>query len=290
MTKRIFWLASYPKSGNTWIRSVLSVVQNNGHDRGLSINELNSDRIASSRLLLDDALGLSTMELTAQEIDCLRPKAYEWISDAQSTYSYHKIHDACRHVSSGKLLVSEQATAGVLYLVRNPLDVAVSYANHMATSIDETIEKMSDPDHGLAPFTGRNGHKQVHQTLLTWSDHVTSWIDNPNLVTRILRYEDMLATPETSFSGAFEFLNVGVTADKLRKALTDSCFQNLKAQEAKEGFREAPPTAVGFFRKGIAGDWQTELSAAQVERVISDHGDVMVRLGYLDPDGAPRVM
>ncbi len=73
----IYWLASYPKSGNTWLRSFLSNLQQDG-DAPADINELATGTIASARDWLDEALGFDSADLSADEIDRLRPAVYRW--------------------------------------------------------------------------------------------------------------------------------------------------------------------------------------------------------------------
>ncbi|MCI5132636.1 MAG: hypothetical protein D3904_14255, partial [Candidatus Electrothrix sp. EH2] len=64
-------------------------------------------------------------------------------------------------------------------------------------------------------------------------------------------------------------------------------FALLKEQEEQGNFKERPANAPCFFRKGMAGDWQEQLTEEQVERIIRDHGEVMRRFGYLDATGQP---
>jgi hypothetical protein len=280
----IYWLASYPKSGNTWLRSFLHNLVTDG-DTPADINELSTGQIASSRGWLDGVLGFDTAELGADEVDRLRPAVYRW-SLREAQIGYHKIHDAYTDTADGEPLVSREATRGAIYIVRNPLDVAPSAANHWQVDLDASIARMGRHDMALA--NSRRGlPDQARQRLLSWSAHVLSWVDAPGLRCQVLRYEDMLARPLESFSRAAGFLELPQDRGRIEKAVRFSDFKLLSQQEADKGFRERPPRAARFFRQGTSGGWRQALSAAQIQRIIADHGAVMRRFGYLDSAGQP---
>lgn len=280
----IFWLASYPKSGNTWLRTFL---MNYRRDEGqpCNINELNTGMIASSRIWVDDVCGFDTADLRQDEIENLRPEVYRWTSTEAET-GFHKIHDAYRITVSGRPLVDDVATRGAIYVIRNPLDVAPSYANHRGCSIDDAISHMANPDYALAR-SDRALSDQLLQFMGTWSHHVTSWVDAPDLNLLTLRYEDMHADPVGTFGKVVRFLDMEQDEERLGRAIAFSQFEVVAAQEAQSGFRERPARAERFFRKGQAGDWRTSLNEGQVSRIIRDHGTVMQRFGYLDQAGKP---
>lgn len=280
----IYWLASYPKSGNTWFRSFLANLQQDG-DAPVHINALHTGQIASSRAWLDDVLGFDTADLDHDEIDNLRPAVYRWSLHAP-TVGYHKTHDAYICTQQGEPLVSREATLGALYIVRNPLDVVLSAANHWGLDADATIDRMAAQDMALARSTKALG-AQVRQKLLSWSQHVLSWVDAPGLNVHTLRYEDMQAAPVETFALAARFLGLPADAPRITKAVRFSDFNVLRQQEAEQGFRERSTVMGQFFRQGTSGGWREKLTHAQVERVLHDHGPVMRRFGYVDAAGTP---
>lgn len=289
MTGRLFWLASYPKSGNTWFRAFVRNLTNPS-DTPASINDLSSGGIASSRAWMDDVLGFDTADLYSDEVARLRPAVYGYASDQTPTFSYHKIHDACLRTDDATWLINADATAGALYLVRNPLDVAISYAHHESCSIDAAIAKMADPENRMASHDSTRLKPQVEQRLSTWSGHALSWVDNPDIAVHVIRYEDMKAHAERVFTAAARFLRLPADPAGINRALAFSTFENLQSQEDKEPFRERNPRSARFFRKGVAGDWQTTLTDAQIDRIVAAHGAVMRRFGYVDAAGAPQIM
>lgn len=280
----IYWLASYPKSGNTWFRIFLSNLQQNG-DSPVDINELATVTIASNRCWLDNVLGFDTAELEPDEIDRLRPFVYQW-SKQNAEIEYHKIHDAYTYTTDGLPLVGRESTLGALYILRNPLDVALSAANHWGLNIDECIKRMGSHKTSLAK--NRKGlPDQVRQQLLTWSEHVLSWVDAPGLDCLTIRYEDMLNRPLQTFTEACRFLQLPADAGRIEKAIRFSSFNILSGQEAQHGFKERPIKTQRFFRQGKSGAWRDQLSAGQIQKIVADHHVVMRRFGYLDEQGNP---
>lgn len=256
----------------------------------VSINDISIGKIASSRGWLNEVLGFDGADLYQQEIDNLRPQVYNWVSKQMEEPTYHKIHDACWQVDSGEWLVSAKATAGAVYFIRNPLDVAISFANHNQSSIDRAIKVMSKSTYCLCKNEHRSLKDQTEQRLLSWSEHVTSWVDNPDISTHVVRYEDMKHQAVETFSLAVDYLQLDAPSCKITNAIQFSDFSKLQKQEELSGFNECPPKAKKFFRKGIVGDWQQTLTSRQIYQIIGDHHAVMQRFGYLDDEGNPQVM
>ena len=173
-------------------------------------------------------------------------------------------------------LVTPEVTAGAIYLVRDPRDVAVSYAHHLGLPLDAVIALMADP---AAAAGGDERH--VYQYLGTWSAHVQSWTPRPDPRRLVLRYEDLLADPARGFGDVIRLLGQEPPADLLARAVRFSGFDTLRAQEAAHGFGEAPRTLPAFFRAGRAGQWREAMTRAQADRIARDHGAVMARFGYL---------
>jgi len=174
-----------------------------------------------------------------------------------------------------------EVTVGAIYVVRNPLDVAISYAHHLAISIDETIDLMKTKGAMTIPT-----EKNVHEVMGSWSQHVESWTGRPTQRLHIARYEDLLESPFKSFGAIAKFLGINAPRDRLDKAIKQSSFKVLKNQEKAKGFIERPKKAEAFFRKGEAGQWRRELTPEQVKRVVDDHREQMSRFGYVPPEYA----
>ena len=279
----IIWLASYPKSGNTWFRVFLANLLGDS-DEPASINRLGKTPIASSRLLFDDEIGFEASDLTADEIDRLRPELYIHLAQKVSGPVFMKIHDAFLYLDDNRPLIPQDATAGALYFIRNPLDVAVSFAHHSGWDYDTTISRMADDGFTSCEKKDRL-HNQLRQKLLSWSGHAESWVDQTPFDVQVVRYEDMLQNPFETFATASRVVGLDPSDDEILRALEHSSFQRLRAQEEAEGFIEKHPSASTFFRSGKIGSWREELNCAQVRRIVHDHGQVMRRFGYLGEQG-----
>jgi hypothetical protein len=275
----ILWLASYPKSGNTWFRIVLTNFLRNS-DQPADINDLERTPIAAGRALFDENLGVSAADLTHCEIEQLRPLLYEHLATRSTKPLFLKVHDAFTYNDNGEPLFPRRATRGVLYFIRNPLDVAVSFAHHLGDDLSTTLQHLNNPDYGLA-LEGKRLHDQLPQRLLRWRDHVCSWLDQSDLPVHVMRYEDMMLDSVATFRAALRFVGLPDDDTRLEKALAFSTFDQLQQQEQTKGFRERTIYTKAFFRKGKIGDWRNVLLPEQVACVVDAHRDVMRRFGYL---------
>ncbi len=282
--KGIVWLASYPKSGNTWFRTFLSNFLRDP-DEPVIINDLEGGPIASARKPFDEAVGYDSGEMTFDEIDHLRPEVYaEWAREAEDTL-YCKIHDAYTFLPDGRPMIPSEPTICALHFIRNPLDVAVSFAHHSGNEhYDRIIQKMADSENCFCDNQALETN-QLRQRLLSWSEHALSWADAAGIRVLTIRYEDMKQKPEETFGAAVRFMGFPDESARLSKAIHFSRFEVLKAQEEASGFGEKMPRAKSFFRKGEIGSWRESLSDAQAAKIIEDHREVMKRFGYLDEEG-----
>jgi aryl sulfotransferase len=276
--KGIYWLASYPKSGNTWFRIFLAhVLDTSG--KAKQLNEIKTGAIASARLWVDEALGFDSADLTHDELDKLRPAVYRFHARKADEVAYHKVHDAYTYCSDFNPLIPIEGTLGAIYFIRHPLDVVVSLANHLNCSVDKAIVVMGSKEYAFCGGDTKQ-YRQLRQRVLSWSKHVLSWSHAKDINCLMLRYEDMKAAPMKTFKKAVNFLKLNVDDAAIQRALRDSDIKRLQSLEARDGFLEKPATSSAFFRKGIVGDWKNVLTPKQVNQVIADHGEVMAIYGY----------
>lgn len=281
--KKIVWLASYPKSGNTWFRIFLSNLLTNS-ETPFSINSTYCP-IASNRRYFDSFTGAFSSDLGPAEINRLRPYLYRYIAENANETIFMKIHDACFLTDEGIPLIPAEATAAVIYLIRNPLDVAVSYAFHFNKSIDKTIADMANSN----PFSGIQFDisEQLPVFFTSWSEHVKSWTMDNELKVHVIRYEDLRQNDISVFEAAVRFLNLPYSNAQVEKAAIHSRFTELRKQETQDGFNEKLYCATSFFRKGEVGNWRNHLNPNQVEQIIKNHKEVMIKYKYLDHNERP---
>jgi hypothetical protein len=285
---RAIWLASYPKSGNTWFR-ILNANLNMDGEETADINDLlKRGEIASARGPFDHRVLIDSGLLTHDEIDCLRPRVYQDLAQRAEDdidnptgpgVRLVKVHDAYTLSPSGEpLLGGAKAARGAIVIVRDPRDVAPSLAHHTDTTIDETITMMNNPDSCHCGFRTAQP-TQLRQRLLDWSGHISSWLEQTDIPVHLVRYEDLLAVPVPHFFAAMTFAGKPSTLEAIERAVRLSDIGRLQAQEQEKGFRESIRGRC-FFRRGKAGGWREELNAEQVERLELAHGPMMKRMGY----------
>lgn len=273
---QLFWIASYPKSGSTWARAFLHNyirAAETPHDIN-DLTALTTGENAAARFAPHDPRPASQYSIA--EVQRLRPLVHREMAAARPGITFVKTHNA-QLVVAGVQTITKDVTAGCLYILRDPRDVAVSFSRHLGLSLDRTIAFMADPE----AATGGTDHS-VYVRLATWSAHVHFWTHRPHPSLHVMRYEDMLADPLGIFGGLVRFLGEAPEPARLARAVRFSDFAVLRAQEAAHGFVEQPVESTeAFFRVGEAGQWRAALSPAQAARIARDHGAIMQRFGYL---------
>ena len=274
--KSIVWLASYPKSGNTWLRIFLA---NYLLDRKtpMPINEVH-------RIGIGDAVVRAYRMVAGRPFDvsdprqslALRPKVLNGIVANRAQINLVKTHN-CRGKAFGTELIPAQLTRSAIYIARNPLDMVVSYARHYGQTPAFAAEAI-----GRADNTVGGGEDAVTQFVGGWSDHVRGWTRCRDFPVLLLRYEDMGTDPEGTFSRALEHLGVPVDAERMARAIRFSSFEEVRRQEEAAGFIERSAHSERFFHSGRSGGWRDALPPEAAERIRREHGRVMRELGYLD--------
>ena len=278
----LIWLASYPKSGNTWMRVILGALLFGRERAGAAdINALEITDHAGNRGLVEAVSACPSSELLADELERLRPAGFRFLAAHRSGLSVVKVHDAYRIGQRSASPFPADVPAQAIYIVRNPLDVSVSFAAHLGVSLDEVIAIMADDfvlgaeGSGLGP--------QLPQHLGSWSDHVRSWTGQDDIPVYVVRYEDMVRDVEAELERIARLLELPATADDVSAAAAAGAFDRLQLAESQAEFREKPASLKGrFFRSGRAGGWREVLTNGQVDRLTELHSDMMLRFGYLD--------
>jgi hypothetical protein len=253
----------------------------------LDINKLKAGAYACARIWFDEWVGVEASALDDTVIERLRPSVYRCMAREEQEPIYMKVHDAWGRTDRGEGLFPLDVTGGAIYILRSPLDMVASCANHWGVSIEQSVDDLCNPDHALARSLGSMAD-QLRQRLGSWSSHATSWLDESDLPVHLVRYEDLKRDPEAFFGEVVRFCGLPWDAERVRRAVAFSDFSELQRQEKANEFRERSPKASGaFFRKGESGSWREELPAHLVQRLIDVHGQTMRRFGYLDEKGQP---
>jgi hypothetical protein len=173
--------------------------------------------------------------------------------------------------------INPEASAGAVYLVRDPRDVAVSLANHLGKPIDETIGAMAIPNLKID-----NQTDNVTEIWGSWSQNVESWTRGSDDSLLTVRYEDMASDPVGSFTRIADHLRKSAPPEQIAEATKRCSFAELRLQEEQHGFHDRPLGCDRFFVAGKAGRWREVLTAKQAAAIVDAHGPTMARFGYLD--------
>jgi len=294
---KTIWLASYPKSGNTWFRMLLGNLSAKD-DTPADINDLpERGGIASARAPFDHLLLIDSGLLTLDEVDNLRPRVYEELARGEEDEEnddenggpqsadqirFVKVHDAYTLTSKGEpLLAGVRGAEAAILIVRDPRDIASSQAHHNNTTLDQAIDLLTDSVPDIA-FRSDRQQQQFRQRLNGWSGHALSWLQQTDIPVHLVRYEDLKRDTVGVFKQALAFAGHEATDEAIARAVRLAEFEKLQAQEREKGFREAPKPWAGriFFRRGEAGAWRADLTREQVDRIEAAHAPMMRRLGY----------
>ena len=207
----------------------------------------------------------------------LRSQVNHDIADSRDGSIFTKTHNMFGHFE-GIPLHNLSVMAAAVYIVRNPLDVVLSVADHFGLTVDEAIDFMASEETGTP-----TNEENVAGFMGSWSTHVQSWTLQPHPAIVVVRYEDMQDKAIKAFGSVARLLGLGKDKSRLRKAIQFSSFRELKKQELAEGFIEKSPNSSHFFRKGSKNQWADALSDDQVAAIVDRHREQMLRFGYVPP-------
>jgi len=276
----IIWLASYPKSGNTWLRMFLKSYFLKSNEK-FSLEDTILDSFKSQGFP-DQAL-LDRLKVDYFKFDEI-VKNWETMQDyinLNNKTNYVKTHNAMCTVGSYKF-TTPRNTKGAIYLVRDPRDVLVSLAHHDGYNFNQTFEHLSSSYNFEYPLSSGKRYKK---TLMgTWADHYKSWKNFKSCKTLIIKYEDMVLDEYNTFKKIMNYLKeideTELNEEKLLKALKQTQFEELQRMEKADGFSEKGKGEL-FFRKGKIGEWKNDLSSDLVKKIEKVFYKEMVELGYL---------
>ncbi len=271
----IVWLASYPKSGNTWMRAFLAnLVANRTTPVPLAELPQYADQDARPELF-SAAGGRSSTQMDFAELCSLRPLVHAQIAAAAPRTVFVKTHSAAG-THDNVPLHNPNVSAGAIYVVRNPLDISISMSHHFGISVDAALEYM-----GNEATATENGDLYVSEFLGSWSTHVKSWADMEGPRILVLRYEDLIDKPVKWFGKVARFVGLDFDRGRVELAVRHASFQSLSGMEKRDGFIEIPIKGKRFFRAGRANQWREALTREQVQRIVARHRDQMQRFHYV---------
>lgn len=270
--RKIWWLASYPKSGNTWVRMFLNCYATRFP---VSLNSVYQYVVTDLRVEIYQMMSPRPLsEMTLSEQFMYLPGALiNLIKLANTKDVVVKTHNAKANVS-GIALIPVAITAGAVYIIRDPRDVVISLSHHFNLTINESITMLNDEQRA-----GESKQGLFHM-LMSWSQNVNSWTRmNKDVPTLVVKYEELNATAFEAIISHLE-LSVPDHEERLKFAMKQTEFSNLQELESKDGFVEKAGNS-NFFRSGKSGQWKTILTKKQQELITDKNKEVMQHYGYL---------
>jgi len=272
--ERITWIASYPKSGNTWLRSFLQAYRGGGH---LDLNDLHTGYGDSGEHYMRpvSALPLADLQVAGQLL--LRPAALLNAMAIMPPPRLFKTHFCNLKPEGVPAYIPGEFTERAIYIVRDPRDVLMSVCRHYGLSTPMGVEMMANKDRRIG------GGGQTTQIISSWSNHVASWGGEDKYPVHVVRYEDMCSDPVSEFTEVIEFLGWDMDADRIKRSVDAVELSKLRQREDDTGFVENPlhEERGRFFNEG-GSRWQDEVGPKWIEQIEKDHGDIMRHMAYLE--------
>ena len=288
---KIFWISSWPKSGNTLLRTILALLfftkdgKLNNYD--ILYNTMQQFEIMQRLDFIkkenpNDYNNLSNIKILSKYWLDMQSKGLNISGD----FCFLKTHSALLSMYNNQFTTKEN-TIGFFYIVRDPRDVAISYSRHMNIDIDTAINKMIND----TTFFSYVGKKDLNQKinplgiLSSWKIHLKSWqmFEVPRL---ILKYEDIVYNKEVVIKKIIDFfknyfnLKFQNSSNKLNNIINTTSFENMKKLENKKGFKGSVHN-LNFFHAGTKLQWKQKLKLSQIKLIEKHFKKEMGDLGYL---------
>ena len=279
----IIWLASYPKSGNTWVRLFLrSYLSRNKEE--FNINQKPDDEFKINRFPNNKML--KEMQIDSGNFFEI---AKNWITvqekiNLNNRLNILKTHNAMCTIDKSKF-TNQDNTLGAVYIVRDPRDVAVSFSHHLGISLTDVVDLMINEEHLISEKDFVLEKKEAGSTLVSsWSNHYNSWKSYNLRKILIIKYEDLIKKTFEKFYEIVLYLNklekIEIDVKRIKRSIELTKFRNLQDLEKKYGFEETTFSKT-FFREGKIGSWKKELDKDLSKKIQKAFEAEMIELGYL---------
>jgi hypothetical protein len=260
----IFWIASYPKSGNTWLRTLLSAYYYSKD--GVFVQNLikNIGQFPEKKHFKDfDYLPQLVIDTTRFWI-----KAQERIN-SDKKLRFFKTHNVFGSINERKF-TNKENTIGCIYIVRDPRNVITSLRNHYELDYSQALLWMQSANKYIYDYEKSQEYSDF-QFISSWENNYKSWKSQKEFPIKIIKYEDLLDKTYTIFTEIIEFINKTtnnnqkINKTKIKNSINSTSFHKLKKNEKKYGFSESISSRkekkqIPFFFLGPDNDWKKILN------------------------------
>ena len=292
----IIWLASYPKSGNTWVRTIINqIIFNDVKSTTEVFDNLSRIRRYPSKT---DIVGLPqlpnlnvfTKEQKKEVIDFTIKNwsvSQDKINQNNKTNILKTHNILCKLNLDGKnySFADLNNTIGVIHIVRDPRNIVTSVKNHFSINTEEDSVEMLCDNYNWTGFA----NNEIPQLLSSWSNHYNSWKKFPNNYL-LVKYEDLVLDIGKEIiriakylSNHFEYEMSEKIVDEIKK---NTSFENFKELETKGKFKENSINEITgekntFFNLGPENNWKKILKQKSIDKIETEFNKEMKELGYL---------
>ena len=282
----IIWLASYPKSGNTFLRSLLTayLFTKDGNFNFEVLKNINQfpNNVTFEKLGIDISNQKEVIKNYIKVQEETNKRDGEGIR-------FLKTHSTLQDIDGHKF-TNLKNCLGTIYIVRDPRDVAKSYSNHNSTSIEESINYMKEFNIG-GGVKSKDRKNETITHIGSWSSHYTSWKEFDKVDRYLLiKYEDLVKETEKTFLKVLTFVckltkkKLDLDKNKLKNVLNTTSFESMQKLEKQNGFNEASNfngKKVTFFKYGAKNNWKKFLTLENIKKIEDIFREEMKELGYL---------
>ena len=281
----IIWLSSYPKNGNTWLRSLISAYYYTNDGFFLGDQQLkNISQFPIKKYLesfeYDPGKAGDTVRLwlaTQEKINL------------DKKIRFFKTHNALVKIDQNDF-TNQKNTLGGIYIVRDPRNVLDSMSRHFQINHDKALNVMLNEKNFIYDFKKKNDYSD-YQFISSWEKNYQSWKNNKLIPTKFLRYEDLLNETFFVFKEIIEFIDKltnnksGFSREKAKNAVQSTSFENLKKIEETKGFGESiisrkEKKKIPFFHLGPKNKWQENFDTKFVEKLRNIFEKNLIELDY----------
>jgi len=282
----IVWIASYPKSGNTWVRSLLSsyLYSNDGifnFDLLYKIPQFPSKKFLEYFTKnFSDIKKVSDYWIAAQN-------RINLLSNHKTTFL--KTHSALCTFENNSF-TNRNNTKAVIYIVRDPRNLITSFSHHYSMKIDESYNFITNKNKMLTQDKWGTENFGISTVLGSWSDHYKSWQNIKFAPILIVKYENLIIDTTKTFITIINFLNklmkIKLDEKKIINSVNSCGFEKLVEKEKKEGFIEAIKSKknnekINFFYLGKNNNWKHLLDSKIEEKIRTTFNKEMKELKYI---------